>query len=293
MEAPFAEGNHKVVEFYEKLYPKDVWRNEGYSVLDRFSLKGKKAFVTGASGGIGRNAAAVFAQAGADVVISDIERTRATLDLLAVELAERFGTVVVPAYCDVSDEAQVTATGELLEERLGTVDVAFLNAGVVLPGDDYDESFETWKRTIDIDLHGMFLCGQMAQKMMRRHGHGGSIIMTSSISAYIFNHMAGNPNPIVAYAAAKAGVSQYARALAAFGVRDGIRVNTIAPGYVWSGIHEGLMDEQAHEVANREIPMRRFGRTDELHGPLLFLASDASSYVTGINIPVDGGYLIA
>ncbi len=281
------------MEFYEELYPKDVWRNQGYDVFERFSLKGKKALVTGASGGIGRNAAAVFAQAGADVMMADIERTRDTLEPLALEMAERFGTMVVPAFCDVSDEGQVSAMGEELEAELGTVDVAFLNAGVVLPGDDYDSSFDTWKKTIDIDLHGMYLCGQMVQKMMRRHEHGGSIIMTSSISAYIFNHMAGNPNPIVAYAAAKAGVSQYARALAAFGVRDGIRVNTIAPGYVWSGIHEGLMDEQAHDVANREIPMRRFGRTDELHGPLLFLASDASSYVTGINIPVDGGYLIA
>lgn len=281
------------MEFYEELYPKDVWRDAAYDIFDRFSLKGKKALVTGASGGIGRNAAAVFAQAGADVMMADIERTRATLDPLAQEIAERFGTTVVPAYCDVSDEAQVNAMGEQLEAQLGTVDVAFLNAGVVLPGDDYDSSFDTWKKTIDIDLNGVFLCGQLAQKMMRRHGHGGSIIMTSSISGYVMNHMAGNPNPIMAYAAAKAGVSQYARALAAFSVRDGIRVNTIAPGYVWSGIHEGLMTEQAHDVANQEIPMRRFGRTDELHGPLLFLASDASSYITGINIPVDGGYLIA
>lgn len=280
------------MEFYEEMYPKDIWRDgESYDIFKLFSLKGKKAFITGASGGIGRNAAA-FAAAGADVMMSDIERAKDKLDPLAKELSERFGVKVVTAYADVSNEAEVEAVGKQLEEQLGTVDVAFLNAGVCLSGDDYDQEFSTWKKTIDIDLNGVFLCGQMVQKLMRKHKHGGSIIMTSSISAYVVNHMGGQPNPIVGYCAAKAGISQYARALAAHAAKDGIRVNTIAPGYLWSGIHEGLMPKEGHDLACNEIPMKRFARTDEIHGPLLFLASDASSYITGVNIPIDGGYMI-
>ena len=104
--------------------------------------------------------------------------------------------------------------------------------------------------------------------------------------------MTGGPTPVAAYGTTKAAVSQYARYLAAGLAKYDIRVNTISPGYIWSGIHEGLMNKEGHDMLLQVVPMNRFGRTDELQAVMLFLASDASSYVTGINIPVDGGYSI-
>lgn len=99
-------------------------------------------------------------------------------------------------------------------------------------------------------------------------------------------------NTAAAYGTSKAGVSQYARYLAAALAKDNIRVNTISPGYIWSGIHEGVMNEAAHDLLLEVVPMGRFGKTEELQGVMLFLASDASAYVTGVNIPIDGGYSV-
>src|SRR5699024_3937952 len=207
-------------------------------------------------------------------------------------ITTRYKVKAIPMYCDVTDEAQVEAVKKEIENEFATLHVAHINAGVSLTGNDYDLPYETWKITIDIDLHGAYLTGQLAQQLMRKNENGGSIIFTSSISGYVTNQIDNYPTPVVAYSAAKAGVSQYARVLAAHAVKDGIRVNTIAPGYVWSGIHEGVMPEEVHDKMCELIPMERFGRNDELQGALLFLASEASSYITGINIPIDGGYLL-
>lgn len=278
-------------EFYS-VYPKDRWRDPDYRLMDKFSLKGKKGMVTGAGGGIGRNAAAAWAEAGADVALVDIPASKNNLEALANEMSERYGVKVIPLYCDVSDKAQVDALKEHLVREMGTIDIAHINAGVCLSGDDVDVPYETWKKTIDIDLTGAHLTAQVAQQIMREHGHGGSIIMTSSLSGYNANFMAGNPTPVAAYGTAKAGISQLARFMGAGLAQYGIRVNTISPGYIWSGIHEGLMNKTGHDMLLEVVPFKRFGRNDELQGALLFLASDASSYVTGINIPIDGGYSI-
>ncbi|EJW94181.1 short-chain dehydrogenase/reductase SDR [gut metagenome] len=165
-----------------------------------------------------------------------------------------------------------------------------MNAGVCLPGDHVDVSYETWKKVVDIDLNGAFLTAQMAQRIMRKHNHGGSIIITSSSSAYHVKLIGGNPSPAFAYGTAKAGVSQMARYMAAGLAPYGIRVNTISPSYVWSGIHEGVMNKAGHDACLEYVPFKRFGTTEELQGVFLFLASEASSYITGIDIPVDGGY---
>jgi sorbose reductase len=274
-------------------YKLDEWRDRPAStIMDKFSLKGKKAFITGAAGGFGRNVAAAFADAGADVALLDLDSTKDRLSSLAKEMSDKFGVKVIDVYCDVTSNEQVDAARKQILDEFGTIDIAFINAGVCLPGEDVDIPWETWQKTIDIDLHGAFRTAQMAQKVMREHKHGGSIIMTSSMSGYITNQMGNHPTPVMAYSAAKAGISQYARTLAAYVVDDGIRVNTIAPGYMWSGIHVGVMPQEAHDLACTLIPMKRFGTNDEMQGLLLFLASDASSYITGVNIPIDGGYMI-
>ena len=207
-------------------------------------------------------------------------------------MSERYGVKVVPLYCDVSSEADVAKLKEDLVKALGTVDIAHINAGVCLPGDDVNVPVATWKKVIDIDLNGAFMTAQIAYQIMQEHGHGGSIIMTSSLSGYNANYIFGGPSPVCAYGTAKAGISQMARYMAAGLAPHGIRVNTISPGYVWSGIHEGVCDKMGHDAMIDPVPMKRFATTDELQGVMLFLASDASSYITGINIPVDGGYSI-
>ncbi len=278
-------------EFYD-IYPKDKWRDKDYRLLDKFSLKGKKGFVTGGGGGIGRNAAAAWAEAGADVALVDLPSTGEKLTELAAELSDRYGVKVCALYCDVSDQGQLDQLKVDLVNELGTVDVAFINAGVCLPGDDVDVKADVWKKTIDINLNGAYATAQIAQQIMREHGHGGSIIMTSSLSGYNANFIAGGPSPVCAYGTTKAGLSQLARYMGAALAPYGIRVNTISPGYVWSGIHEGVMDKAGHDMLLEVVPIKRFGTTDELQGALLFLASEASSYITGINLPIDGGYSI-
>lgn len=106
-------------------------------------------------------------------------------------MSERYGVKIIPLYCDVSDKAQVDKLEEDLVRELGTVDIAHINAGVCLPGDDVDVPYETWKKVIDIDLNGAFLTAQVAQHIMRKHNHGGSIIMTSSLSGYNANFIGG------------------------------------------------------------------------------------------------------
>jgi len=281
-----------VSEEYYSIYPKDMWKDEAYQLFDKFSLKGKKGMVTGGAGGIGRNTAAAWAEAGADVALIDIPAAKERLDDLAKTMSERFGVKVIPFLCDVSSKEQVDELKKQLLEQMGTIDMAHINAGVCLMGDDVDVPYNVWKKTIDINLTGAYLTAQIAHQIMREHGHGGSIIMTSSLSGYNANFMAGGPTPVAAYGTSKAGVSQFARFLAAGLAKDSIRVNTISPGYIWSGIHEGVMDKTGHDLLLEVVPMGRFGKTEELQGVMLFLASDASSYVTGINIPIDGGYSI-
>ena len=280
------------MEHFYDIYPKDRWRDPEYRLMDKFSLKGKKGFVTGGGGVIGRNTAAAWAEAGADVALIDIPTSREALEPLAEELSKRYGVKVVPIYCDVSDKAQVDAMRETLIKELGTVDIAHINAGICLKGDNVDVPYETWKRVIDVDLNGAFLTAQAAAQIMREHGHGGSIIITSSLSGYNANFMNGGPTPVCAYGTAKAGISQMARYMGAGLAPFGIRVNSISPGYVWSGIHEAGMTKEGHDMCLETVPIKRFGTNDELQGAVLFLSSDASSYVTGINIPVDGGYSI-
>ncbi|RSX54713.1 SDR family NAD(P)-dependent oxidoreductase [Bifidobacterium samirii] len=273
-------------------YPLDQWKDPEHRIMDRFSLKGKKGFVTGGAGGLGRNTAAAWAEAGADVAIVDLPSSKERLEALAAELSERYGVKVVPLYCDVSDKAQVDALKESLVDALGTVDMAFINAGVNVPGDDADEPYEVWKKTIDINLTGAYMTAQIAQHIMREHGHGGSLIFTSSLSGHNANFIGGGPSPVAAYGATKAGVYEYARYLAAALAPYGIRANAVSPGYVWSGIFEGRITPEGHDMMVHPVPMHRFGTNEEIASAVLFLASDASSYITGTNIQVDGGYSV-
>ena len=274
------------------IYPKDQWKDKDYKILNKFSLKGKKGFVTGGCGGLGRNTAAAWAENGADVALVDLPRTKDTLEPLCKEMSERYGVRVIPVYCDVSDPDSVNAMKETLLAEFGDIDLAFVNAGICMMGDDVNVPYETWKKTLDVNLNGIFLCATVAKDIMIEKGHGGSIVMTSSLSGYYANNAYGEPTPACSYGASKAGVTSLARFMAASLAKYGIRVNLVAPGYVWSGIHEGVMEKEGHDMLLMPVPMKRFGLTEDIASTVLFLSTDASAYITGITIHVDGGYSV-
>ncbi len=277
---------------WTQVYPKDRWRDPNYHVMDKFSLQGKKGLITGGAGGIGRNTAAAWAEAGADIMLVGRPGSEERMEPLVHQLSTRYPVRVIPCYCDVSDPVQVQALRQTVLDEMGTVDIAHINAGVCMPHDDADVSYSTWQKTMEVDLTGAYLTTQMVHQMMRLHGHGGSIILNASISGFGAKFLGGSPAPSAAYGTAKAGLYQYGRYLAAALAPYGIRVNIISPSNIWSGIHEGVMTKEGHDLILETVPMKRFGCNEEIQGAMLFLASDASAYITGINLFIDGGYSI-
>lgn len=286
------KGVKKVAMWYDELYPKDQWKAADYRIMDLYGLKGKKGLITGACGGLGRNVAAAWAEMGADVAMADLERTKDKLVPLCEELSERYGIKAVPIYCDVSDPEAVGEMKKTVLEELGDLDLAFINAGVCLGGDDVNVPYEVWKKTIDIDLNGIFLCAMAAKEIMLEKGHGGSMVLTSSLSGFWANNGGGYPTPVCSYGSAKAGVAQLARFMAGSLAKDGIRVNAVAPGYIWSGIHEGVMEKEGHDWLLEPVPIKHFGLTEDIASAVLFLTSNAGKYITGTTLHVDGGYSV-
>ncbi len=274
------------------IYPKDKWKDDNYSIMKLFSLKGKKGFITGGCGGLGRNVAAAWAENGADVALVDLPGTKDRMEVLCKELSDKYGTRVIPIYCDVSDPDSVKAMKEELLKEFGNIDLAYVNAGICMMGDDVNVPYDTWKKTLDVNLDGIYLCAMAAKEIMVEKEHGGSIVMTSSLSGFAANNAYGNPTPVCAYGTSKAGVYEFSRFMAASLARNGIRVNSVSPGYVWSGIHEGVMDKDGHDMLLMPVPMKKFGLNEDIASAVTFLSSDAAKYITGTVIHVDGGYSV-
>jgi NAD(P)-dependent dehydrogenase (short-subunit alcohol dehydrogenase family) len=252
------------------------------SALERFSLAGKKAIVTGASRGIGRAIALGFASAGADVAL--VSRKIDALRAVATEV-EALGRRAVPIACHMGRSAEIRAMIERAAAELGGLDVLVNNAGAnpVMAG-IADLTEEAWDKVMDVNLKGPFIASQAAIKVFRRQGRGGTIVNVSSNASV-------DPSPLLsAYSISKAGVNSLTKLLARELGREGIRANAIAPGLVETRMAEALITNPAiHERAVSGAALGRHAQPDEIVGAALFLASAASSYMTGQTIVVDGG----
>ncbi|MDD3346189.1 SDR family NAD(P)-dependent oxidoreductase [Oscillibacter sp.] len=251
-----------------------------------FSLEGKHALVTGGAQGLGLSIAEAFCAAGAVVTVADInaEAVEKTAEELRAQGGKAFSVV-----CDVSKEEQVAKAINDCAEKMGGLEIVVANAGVSVRAPAEEMTLEQWSRVIDIDLKGVFLCDREAGRYMLAH-KGGSIINMSSIIGIVGN-TTGNSN----YAAAKGGVSSMTKVMAVEWAQRGIRVNAIAPGQTATKLIEGLMEASpdTRKYFEAHIPMGRLGKPCEIASAALFLASDATSFVTGQTIAVDGGITIA
>ena len=253
------------------------------SVLDTFRLDGQAAIVTGGNRGIGKAIARGLAEAGADVVIAN--RTAETGHEAAEELDRETDSSVIAVPTDVSVEADVEALVETTVEEFGGVDVLVNNAGIAIHSGAEEKTLEEWQDTIDINLTGTFLCSKHAGNVMIENG-GGSIINVTSMSAFVANY----PQRHVDYQASKGGMEAFSHQLASEWAQYGVRVNNIAPGYVATEIL--VNDEEMLNIWKSEMLLDELATPDEIAPLAVYLASDASSYVTGETVVIDGGYTV-
>jgi NAD(P)-dependent dehydrogenase (short-subunit alcohol dehydrogenase family) len=249
--------------------------------MDAFDLSGRVAWVTGASRGLGRAAAEALAQAGATVALT----ARSADDLAEVEkelVAAGADAYAVPGSISVSDDVD-RATATVLEHS-GRLDIAFLGAAISpIYKRAEDVTADDWRSIIDINLTGTWYCCQAAGRIMLEAG-SGSIINVTSVSGLV------GTERLAPYAAAKGALEILTRCLALEWAQRGVRVNALAPGFFDAGVGEPLLQSRWRETLLAKIPSGRFGQVEDLDGAVVFLASDASRYMTGTTLVVDGGW---
>ena len=250
---------------------------------DIFDLTGKTALVTGGNGGIGLGMARGLASKGCNIALWG---TNAGKNAAARTELEETGVTVVDMVCDVADQNQVAASFAAVVEHFGGVDSVFVNAGVGGKAESFvSMTDDEWHRVMRVNLDGAFYTAQVATRHMVERGRGGSLVFTTSGSAY-FGQQRGQH-----YGASKAGMISMMRAIAVEHARHGIRSNAILPGWIESEMTAPALgwDTFVSKVLPR-VPMRRWGDPNDFSGLAVYLASDASSYHTGDVITIDGGY---
>lgn len=265
------------------------------SVYDMMSLKGKTAFVTGGAGGIGRSCAAGMAEVGADIVLMDIPEKEDILRENCEAISERYKREAIFVTGDVADEEGVVGMFDTAVRKFGTVDVVFSNAGIAVKGDFPSTiTLENWNRALDVNLTGMMIVDRVGANLMKEHGHGGSIINTASMSGLIINKKSRDQmeTHMLSYAATKAAAIHLTKSIAINYVDHNIRCNSISPGLILSGLHDNMDWSVLEKLCDECVPMNRFASLNEIIGLVVYLASDLSSYVTGSNFVIDGGFTI-
>lgn len=251
--------------------------------MDLFNLGGKVALITGAGSGLGRQFAQTLAGAGAVVVLA--ARRREKLEETAQKVRDAGGQAIC-LELDVTDALSVTNCVRETVSEAGVPDILVNNAGIAKQTYLTDISEEDWDAVLDTNLKGVFMMAQAVAKSMINADKPGSIINIASILGLRVS------KTVASYIAAKAGVVQLTKAMALEWARHNIRVNALAPGYFMTEINQQqFADGKGEEFANQRVPMNRIGELHEIEGPLLLLASDAGSYMTGSVLAVDGGHL--
>ena len=253
------------------------------SIYDIFNIKGRKALVTGAGRGIGRVLALALAEAGCDVALFGLHKDN--LETVAGE-AGKYGVRTLVLEGDVAKKSDVTKAFKKVAAEFGRLDICVNNAGISMqvPVEDMPEA--DWDSIMDTNMKGVFLCSQAAAKMMLPQ-KGGSIINIGSISARVVNV----PQKQAVYNTSKAGVVMLSQAMAVEWAPSGVRVNVLSPGYMMTEMTLSTM-KPLFPAWEGLTPMGRLGKPEELRGALLYLASDASGYMTGHDLVVDGGYTV-
>jgi gluconate 5-dehydrogenase len=257
-------------------------------MMNLFDLTNRRAVVTGASGVLGAAAAIAYAECGADVALLDY-RTEKLGEI--VEKIEALGRRALPVECDVADEQNVAAAIETVTEAFDGIDILLNNAGIVVRGGVEELALEDWNRVVATNMGGVFLMSKYVIPHMRKQ-HYGKVVNTASINAII-----ADKDPMLwrhAYNATKAGVRGLTIAMAASYGRDNITVNSVGPGLFASEMTEGsLFSFDAFMKMFASItPLERPGEPGELNGTIIYLSSEASSYVSGQHIIVDGAFSI-
>ena len=252
-------------------------------VLDYFDLSGKVSIVTGGGSGLGFAMAAGLAEAGSDVVICS--RKEANCKEAATKI-KQLGVEAAGVKCDITNPDNITALKDFVLLKFGQIDVLVNNSGATWGAPTEDYPLKGWKKVIDVNVTGTFLCSQILGKVMIEKG-GGKIVNVSSVYGTV-----GAPSNImdaIAYNTSKGAMEAFTRDLAVKWAKYGIHVNTIAPAFIETGLTKVTIERGGKHIF-AHIPMGRFGDMEDLKGAVVFLGSSASDYVTGTTLYVDGGY---
>ena len=248
-----------------------------------FDLKGKVAVVSGASSGLGKQMAKAFATQGTDLVI--LARRIERLEELKKELEEQ-DVKVLPIKCDVTSTEDINNAAKLAEKEFGKVDILVNCAGSSKDKGVLDMRDDEWNFTIETDLTSVFKMTRAFANIMKKNNYGRIINIAS-----MYGLVGNDEIPTIAYHSSKGGVVNFTRAAAAELAKYNITVNAICPGYFYTELTTEVLESDCFkEFANNHVPMKRYGKEGELNAGAIFLASNEASYVTGVILPIDGGY---